>query len=241
LPFTNPLGYKEYKATYLEFAGTNGGTLTVTIGLGQGDGPPLEKYEVIDTGQMTLTNILAGRNIEYLPASGFNPLNISNANVSIGMNPGESITLSATIQVDSGGSLSLGENVSFSVTNTIFRIMGSTFNLFANSAPLSINLVNSTALVGSAGLTYGIVSIVSSAVVWVSNSNITTLTMKLGATLDLSQDFRPMTITNCTMEADTCQINDLQNRLTMTNPFAMTNESNAGPFIYGPSRGCRLT
>lgn len=239
LPFVNPAGYQEYRPTYFAFSGSNGGQLLVTIGVGPGEGPTLEKYQIANTGQITNAVVLAGQQVEIIPGGLTNSLNVHNASVSVCMNPGESTTITSGVKVDSGGTLDIGPDVI--LTGAAVIANQGTLNLYSSTTPATIVGTDSVINVYSSGVNYTSFVVSGSTVTWLANSAITQMTMRAGSTLDLSQDWRPITIISGIVEADSCQINDPLNRMTMTNPFQMVNPSNSGPFIFGAGKNLKLT
>jgi hypothetical protein len=240
LPFNNVLGYPEWRVTYLQFAGANGGPLTVNIGFGSGSGPSLERYQTFDTGENLTVTVLAATFVELLPAAASNVINVHNAKVSIGMNSGETVTLHSSVNVDSGGTLNIGAGVT--LTGIMLTVNTGSLGLYANSSPSQVLGTQATITVGSVGQTYTNFSALSgSSVSWLSNSGITNLTLRSNTTFDKSQDWRAITISNSTIEADTCQIIDPLNTITFTNSTNMVNPSNSGPFIYGAGKTCKIT
>jgi hypothetical protein len=240
LPFNNPLGYPEWRVTYFQFSGASAGTLTVNIGVGTGSGPSLERYQTFDTGENLTVTVLNASAVELLPASTTNVINVHNATVSIAMNAGETVTLHSGVNVDSGGTLNLGAGVT--ITGIMLTVNTGTLGLYANTSPSQILCTQAVVTVGSVGQTYTNFSAVTgSSVTWLSNSNITNLTIRSNTTFDKSQDWRAITISNSTIEADTCQIIDPLNTITFTNATNMVNPSNSGPFIYGAGKTCKIT
>jgi hypothetical protein len=186
LPFTNPAGYQEYRATYLQFGGTNGGQINVLLGVGAGSGPSLERWQINNTGQVTNVVIQNAQNVELIPNGNTNTLDIHNATVSVAMNPGESSIISSGINLDSGGTLNIGANVT--LTGSAIVVNNGTLNLFANTAPATLTITSGTLVVGSSGISYPSIVASGSNISWPSNSPITNLTLRAGSTLDLSHD-----------------------------------------------------
>ena len=241
LPENNPNGYYEYRPTYFQFIGS-AGTFTMQLGIGQiGTGPTLEKYD--NLAQQTNVVVLASGaaqqdfNIYWKGSNASNVLSIvGGVSVAIGMLPAETATL-ASATVD-GGALSLGSGVTFSGTLTV---NGGTSTVLC--APATLSLLNGAIVnVEGLALTYATVTARSgSRLNWLANGTITTLTLTVGAILDKSADVRAMTITNSTIDGDTCQVLDPFNAITWTNATTINNQVFTGPFTFATGRSVKIT
>ena len=240
LPENNPLGYIEYRPTYFQFKGPNGGNLVMTLGEMTGSGPSRERYDLQDQ-QYTCTVLASGSAadnyaVRIKGSSSSSIVNVLNTSVGVAMLPGETASLASAV-VDGGGTLALGSGVTIAGAVTGY---GST--IFLGCAPGSVACYNSTRLtVGSTGLTYAsILADNGSSVSYISNSTVTTLTLSRGSTFDRSGDVRAMTITNSTIDAD-CQVNDPNNTITYANATSVNGQVSSGPFVFTGTRTVKIT
>jgi trimeric autotransporter adhesin len=241
LPEINPAGYQEYRPTYFQFAGS-ASPIAVNLGVGlTGGGPSRERYNV-GTSQVILNVLAAGGaaddySVRFLGTNASNVLNVQNVSVGVAMLPGEVATV-ASATVDGGGSLSLGVGTTFSGKLTANN---GTSTLFCASATLDA-FNGSQVTVQSTGLTYTtVLASNGSTLTWTSNSTITALTLTTGAVLDKSSDVRPMTITNATIDGDTCQVLDPNSAITWSNPATVKNQVSSGPFTFAGPRTVQIT
>jgi hypothetical protein len=238
----NAAGYYEYRPTYFKFTGPPAGTLKATLGAGQiGGGPSRERYDV--GAQRTDWTVLASGSaqddfaIRILDTNANSTLTVVGTSVGVAMLPAEVSTI-ASATVDGGGSLSLGSGVTFSGALTI---NGGAVETYV--APASIVMTNgSTLTVEAAALTFASITAESgSRITWLSDSTITTLSLKTGSILDKSNDVRAMTITNSTIEGDTCQVLDPQSKITWTNATTVNGAVTTGPFTFTGARTVKIT
>jgi hypothetical protein len=252
LPLQNPNGYFEYRVTDLQFYPQPGGAssssgspstpLAWTLGVGQvGSGPTRERYNV-GSQQVNLTVIAAGSpsdaySVHFLGANPSNTLTVGGGvSVGVAMTVGQTAAL-ASATVANGGSLSLGAGVTFSGQLTV----DSAAAIVTCAVPTTLAQSSSSVTVQSTGLTYNSVTAKgSSRVTWLSNSNIGTLNLQTGSAFDKSKDTRPITITNSAFDGDTTQILDPWGAVTYTNPTAVANAVNSGPFVYPPGKSVKI-
>lgn len=250
LPENNPNGYTEWRATYFKFNGPQGsvpsGGLQMVLGFnsGSGSGPSRERYN-LQSSQVTMTVLAAGSpadeyGIRFLGVHTANALKILGAaSVGVAMFPGEISSLS-TSTVGNGATIGVGEGVTWTA--------GSTLNLFGslgilNAAPATLVLENGAqATITEDGLTWTTVTARGgSTLSFIAGGTITTLTMETSASLDKSQDARALTITNSTIDGDTCLFNDPLNSITFTNSTSIKQQVSSGPFRFTGLRTIKLT
>lgn len=75
---------------------------------------------------------------------------------------------------------------------------------------------------------------------WLCGGIITSLTMTQGCYLDKAQDARSLTITNHTIDGDTCFINDPLNAITYTNPGSVKQSVTQGPYRFTGTKTVRV-
>lgn len=248
LPDFNPGGYTEWRATYFKFVGPAGsvpaGGLLMTLGFGAGTGPSRERYNV-GSQQVTLTILAAGPAVDEY---GVRFLGVHTANtfkvlggVSLGVAtfPGEISTLSSSLVAD-GASVGIGAGVTWTLASTLSVNGGSAV---VNSAPTSLELSNGArATIATDQLTwFGISAQGGSAVTFLAGGTITGLTLTTSSSLDKSQDGRALTITNSTIDGDTCVINDPLNAITFTNATSVKQAVGSGPFLFTGTRTVKVT
>lgn len=268
LPEANPNGYVEYRPTYLKLSGPQNGTLLLSLGVGQsGSGPGRERYDV--GGQATKVTVLNGGSaldevaIRFLGTNAGNTLTLVNTSVGVAMLPGEVASLSSAA-VDGAGFLELGpgcactsltltgaQAVCMTAVSSIVCQQGST--LTVNTAPGQTPAVGG-GLVGpgsssSAGGTPSPTTLVvgtllarsGSSVSWLTDANVTSLTVQTGSTFDASGDLRPFQVVNLTIQPDTCLFNDPNNRATIVNPVVFDGVVQSGPLQFGAGRTWKVT
>lgn len=254
LPENNPSGYVEYRPTYLSFttsssssASSSPSTSLITAIIGQGNvgsGPTRERYN-FGAHQVAWTVRAAGSpqddySVRILGTNALTTLNIVSVSVGIGMLPGESAQL-ATAVVDGGGSLDLGPNVTVAGAAGL-TLYGAAANLFCSVPNLSMQQ-GATVTVMSTGVTYPLITcITGSSIVWNSDSGITTISVLNGSSVDFSQDVRPVSVQTVTIDGDTCQWNDPNNRtVPIQNAVVIGQRVLAGPFIFGSGRSFKIS
>ena len=250
LPENNPGGYTEWRATYFRFVGPQGsvpaGGLAMVLGYdsGSGGGPSRERYDV-GSQPVTLTILAAGSPIDEY---GVRFLGVHTANtfvllggVSLGiaMQSGEVANLSSC-SMDGNSVLGIGTGVTWTAASTLTMYGGSAF---LNAAPATLAMNNGAqVVVATTGLTWATITARgSSSMVWLAGGTITTLTMEAGSSLDKSGDGRGLTITNSTIDGDSCLIDDLLNSITFTNATSVKQQVSSGPFRFTGTRTVKVT
>ncbi len=242
LPENNPNGYYEYRPTYFQFTGSGGGTaMQVLLGQGAGGGPGRERYDV-QTQKTTVTVLASGGAqdafaIRILGTNAANVLAVQGSSVGVAMITGEVSTI-ASATVDGGGTLGLGPGVTFSGALNVNQGICTTY-----VAPATCVVNNGAQLAQrGTGLTFAsLIARQSSRVTWLAGGTITALTLGTGTIFDKSQDLTALTITNSTIDGDSCQILDPINTITFTNATVVNNNTSTGPFVFGPGRTLKLT
>lgn len=241
LPDYNPAGYYEYRATRLILNGPDASTFPVTLGLGtSGGGPSRERYSFTD--QDCTIRILAGGGggetgyaVDLIGTASTNLLYVTNTSLIVAGGPAETSAFT-TFTADGGANVSLGAGVTVSGTLTLD---GASAFLALAAAPTTLKVINgATATVESAStFTFATVTLTGgSSLNWWSSATITTLAMKVSSTFSKTNDLNLMTITNCSIDGDTCQIQDPNNTITFTNPITVNNTVQNGPFVFGSGR-----
>jgi hypothetical protein len=248
LPDFNPAGYVEWRATHFKFVGPTGsvpsGGLAMLLGYnsGSGSGPARENY---DTGsaKVTLTVLATGSaadeyTVRHLGQHTANTFKLISGSLAIAMRPGEKANL-ASCEAD-GGTLGIGPNVTWTAASTL-TLNGATATL--NAAPATLTMANGAqATIGTDSLTWTTVTAQSGcSLTWLAGGTITTLTLATGSTLDKSQDGRALTVTNSTMDGDTCSINDPLNAITFTNATSVKQQVSSGPVRFTGTRTLKVT
>ena len=248
LPENNPNGYKEWRATYFKFSGPSGsvpsGGLVMILGQGQtGSGPSRERYDA-GSQPVTLTILAAGPptdeyGVRFLGVHTANTFKLlGNVSLGIAMLPGE-ITNLASCSVDGNARLGIGAGVTWTAASTLTILSG---EVALSSAPATLTISNGArVIVQKDELTWATVTAQGgSTMTWLAGGTITTLTMTTGSTLDKSQDLRSLTITNATIDGDTCIVDDPLNAIVWTNGATVKQRVNSGPFRFTGSRTVRV-
>ena len=139
LPENNPLGYVEYKPTYLQLA-SNVTNFPLILGAGAGNGPTRERYDM-QSYRYTGTIIASGSPadayaIRLLGSHGLNAITVQGTSVGVCMLPTEVTPYGATLNlatVANGGTLDCGAGCAFSGTagGGTLTIQGGSTTLFA--------------------------------------------------------------------------------------------------------------
>jgi len=249
LPENNPGGYAEWRATYFKFSGPQGsvpaGGLVMILGQGStGGGPSRERYNV-GSQPTTLTILAAGRaaddyGVRFLGVALANTFKLlGNVSLGIAMLPGEVANLSSST-LDGNASLGIGAGVTWTAASTLTMYGGSAV---LNAAPATLS-INSGARVSitTDALTWATITAQGgSTMTWFAGGTITSLTMTTGSTLDKSQDLRTLTITNSTIDGDTCSVNDPLNAIAWTNATSVKQQVVSGPFRFTGTRTVKVT
>ena len=248
LPDINADGYAEWRATRFRILGPAGsvpaGGLAMVLGadvdgLG-GSGPLLERYD-LQSSQFTLTavNSSAGA-VDIIGQHTANTFTaMPGSSVSVASNSGTKANLSSS-SVETGASATIGSNVTWTAASTLTVNGGSavvnaapTTIAASNGARLTFNtdLLTYTTITGQGGCTFD----------FNAGGTITTYTVTTGCTLDKTTDARALTITNSTIDGDTCSFNDPLNAITFTNATSVKQAVTSGPFQFTGTRTVKVT
>ena len=139
-----------------------------------------------------------------------------------------------------GGSLGIGGGVVWTSGATLTMQGGAAI---LNAAPNTLTLNNgAAATIATDALTWvAITAQGGSALTWLAGGIVTTLTMTTSASLDKSQDARALTVTNSTIDGDTCTVNDPLNAITWTNATTVKQQVSSGPFLFTGPRTVKVT
>ena len=247
LPENNPGGYTEWRATYFKFVGPQGsvpsGGLVMVLGYGEtGSGPSRERYDV--GSQPTTLNILAAGSaaddygVRFLGQHTANTFTLlGGVSLAIAMLPGEIAKLSSSTVGD--GRLGIGAGVVWTAASTLTMLGGSTV---INAAPATITASNGAQItIATDSLTWATITMQGGCnLTMLAGGTITTLTMTVGCTCDKSQDARALTITNSTIDGDTCQFIDPLNTITWTNATSVKQQVATGPFQFTGTRTVKV-
>lgn len=249
LPENNPGGYAEWRATYFKFVGPQGsvpaGGLQMVLGYesGSGTGPTRERYDV-GSQQVTLTILSAGSSsdeygVRFLGVHTANTFRVIGASLGVAMLPGEKATL-ASSEAAEGAFVGIGEDVTWTSGSTLTLNNASAI---LSSAPSTLALTNgASADIAVTDLTWATITAQGgSRLRWIAGGTITNLTLATGSTFDKSSDSRGLTITNSTIDGDTCQVIDPLNAITFTNPTSVRERVVSGPFVFTGTRTVRVT
>jgi hypothetical protein len=244
LPDANLGGYQEWRATRFKFNGPQGsvpaGGLAMVCGQDPdgsgGGGPAFERYD-LQSSQWALTVVdgsvdIVGQHTQ----STFSVL--SGASLAVAEQPGTKANVSGSSV--SGGSLVVGAGVTWTGGSTL-TVNGGTAVL--NAAPSTLTMLNgANVTVAADALTWTTVSAQSNCrMTWLAGGTVTTLTLATGSVLDKSQDARALTITNSTLDGDTCQILDPLNAITFTNATSVKQAVQSGPLQFTGTRTMKVT
>ena len=249
LPENNPLGYAEWRATYFKFVGPQGSTpaggLVMVLGQGSaGSGPSRERYDV-GSQKATLNILAAGQaadeyGVRFLGVHTDNVFTVlGGVSLGIAMVNGEISTLSSST-VDGDSTVGLGIGLTWTAGSTLTMYGGSAI---LHAAPATLALNNGARVVVARDvLTWvTITARGGSGMTWLAGGTITTLTMETGAVLDKSLDLRALTITNSTIDGDTCSFVDPLNTITFTNATSVKQQVTSGPFQFTGTRTVKVT
>lgn len=249
LPENNPGGYNEWRATYFKFSGPQGsvpaGGLVMILGQGDvGSGPTRERYDV-GSQPTTLQILAAGQatdeyGVRFLGVHTANTFKLlGGTSLGVAMLAGETANLSSS-SVDGSAKVGIGAGVTWTAASTLTMLSGSAV---LNAAPATITMSNGAqATVTKDELTWTTITMQGgSSMTWLAGGTITTLTMTTGSTLDKSLDLRALTITNSTIDGDTCLVNDPLNAITWTNATSVKERVISGPFRFTGTRTVKVT
>lgn len=249
LPENNPNGYTEWRATYFWFIGPQGsvpsGGLQMVLGQGQtGSGPTRERYN-LQSSQVTLTVLAAGNadddyGVRFLGVHTANTFTLlGGVSLGIGMLAGETSKLSSST-VDGNATLGIGDGVTWTAASTLTMYGG---QAVLSAAPATLALANGAQVtILKDLLTWATINAQGgSLLTWLAGGTITTLTMTTGSVLDKSNDLRLLTITNSTIDGDTCAFNDPLNAIVWTNATTVKQQVVGGAFRFTGSRTVKVT
>ncbi len=248
LPENNPGGYSEWRATYFKFVGPQGsvpaGGLVMTLGVGDGSGPSRERYDV-GSQRVTLNILAAGSaadtyGVRFLGVHTLNTFTLlGGVSLGIAMLPGEKANLASSM-VDGGADLGIGVQVTWTAASTLTLNGGSAV---LNAAPAAIVASNGAQLTFATDeLTWTAITVQGGCnLLWLAGGIITTYIATTGCILDKSQDVRSLTITNSTIDGDSCQFIDSLNAITYTNATSVKQQVSSGPFTFTGTRTVKVT
>ena len=253
LPENNPLGYVEFRPTYLQLASSVNQSIAafqLLLGAGTtGNGPTRERYDMQSyrTNLVVLASGSAADQyaIRFLGSHGQNTVTLVGTSVGICMLPTEAAAGTATISqatVDGGGTLDMGTGCAFSGTaggGTITITGGSSTMFNTPSAIVAKN--DATITLAAVNGTYSSITATNSCSLTIlAAMTISVITLAKGCTLDASNSLGAVTITTSTLDGDTCQVNDPNNVITWTNATTVLAQVTDGPFIFTGSRTVRI-
>ncbi len=254
LPENNPNGYVEWRATYYKMSGPQGSTpaggMQVVLGFnsGSGGGPSRERYD-FGSQKVTVAALAAGSpadeyGVRILGVHTDNAIEaLGGVSIGVAVLPGETSKLNS-VTVAGGASVTCGAGVTWTTSilgaaslMTVYD--GSTI---LNAAPATLTLANGAqATVATDLLTWTTVTAQGGAsITFLAGGTITNLTLTTGASLDKSRDGRALTITNSTMDGDTCSINDPLNAITFTNATSVKQQVTSGPIRFTGTRTVKV-
>jgi hypothetical protein len=243
LPENNPLGYMEWRATYFKFAG-NASPIQVVLGLATtGSGPQRERYN-FGSQQVAVTVLGMGSplddfGVRLLGTNTGNAMNILAGSVGVAVLPGDTSNV-GNVTLDGNATLAFGPGVTWTAATTLTTNGG---RVTLNTAPPTITAANGTTFTfGTTGLTYATVTAQGGCRLnFLAGGTITTLTLQTSTILDKSSDSRGLTITNSTIDGDSCQVIDPLNAITWTNATTVKGQVRSGPFQFTGSRTVKVT
>lgn len=213
LPVLNPLGYVEYRDTYLRISAT-----TILVGNGVGSGSGRIK---LDTGtnacSLGVSHTAAGESgqpaLYWKGAHASNQVTVIKGSVAIAHFAGETATLPTLLvgQADSPATdaiVLVGAGVTLTTVTQTNGVLTSQSNI-----PTLNQHGGECGLIGAAAVTAA--NIYAGATRSYSTGTITTLTIA-GGTMDFSRDLRPRTVTNCVLHGGST-LNDPGKTVTWTN------------------------
>jgi hypothetical protein len=245
----NPNGYTEWRAQYFKFIGPPGsapaGGLPIILGKAAvGNGPAHEFYDA-QSQQVNLTALASGNpddeyGIRFLGVHTNNSFTaLGGVSLGIAMQAGEIATLSTSV-VDGGATVGIGPGVTWTAASTLSAYGGT---LVLNAAPATLVLTNGAkASVLTDQLTWATITMQAGCTItWLAGGTITTFTMSVGCDLDKSGDSRTLTITNSTIDGDTCRFLDPLNAIVFTNATTVKQRVQQGPFQFTGTRTVKVT
>lgn len=248
LPENNPNGYTEWRATYFKFSGPTGsvpaGGLTMILGTGtEGNGPGRERYD-LGSSPYTLTILAAGQpldeySVRILGVHTANTFTTLGVSLGVAMLPGEKANLVSS-SVDGGATVGIGPEVTWTAASTLTVNGGGALLL---SAPATVAASNGASLTFfKDGLTWAAITAQGGCSLDVRCGGIiTALTLATGSFLDKANNFKVLTITDHTMDGDSCFINDPLNSITFTNAGTVRESVQQGPYRFTGPKTVKVT
>ncbi len=254
LPDANPNGYTEWRATYFAFSGPAGsapaGGLAMVLGYspGSGGGPSRERYS-LGSSRYTCRAIAAGGaadayGVRLLGYHTDNAVYAENGvSVGVAMGPGETSTLNLAA-ADGGATVAVGAGATWAtnIFGTAATVTANAANLLLNAAPPTLAMSNGAqATFATDGLVWPSITVQGGCnLTWLAGGTVTALTMSVGCVLDKSGDNRALTITNHTIDGDSCVISDPLNAITFTNAGTVKQAVTSGPYVFTGTRTVRI-
>lgn len=245
LPENNPAGYIEYRPTYFQFSGS-AGSLPITLGQGAGTGPARERYNT-GTKRTNLNVIASGPAadayaIRFLGTHANNTIKVENTSVGVAMLPAEVSTIDIAT-VGTGGRLDVGANVTFSGTGGggTLTITGGTSTLYCAPATLVARNSATVTLAGASAVYSSVSAINGVRLSLLAAMTITALTLQKSSNMNNSNNLGAVTITNATIDGDTCQVTDPNNGITWSNPATINGQVSTGVITFTGSRTMQIT
>lgn len=248
LPEINDGGYIEWRPTYWWFSGPTGsvpaGGLAMVLGLGTGKGPGRERYN-LQSSPYTLTCLASGQAIDAYAirilgvATGNTFTALGGVSLGIATSGGEISNLTSST-VDGGATVEIGSGVTWTAASTLTTFGGT---VVFGSAPATIAGNSGTQFTfTTTGLTWATITLQGNCTMnWLCGGIITTLTMSVGCSLDKSGDARALTITNHTVDGDSCFFNDPLNAITYTNAGTVKQQVEQGVYRFTGPRTVKVT
>lgn len=252
LPENNPLGYVEYRPTYL-LLGSNInpaiGGLPIILGPGIGSGPTRERYNVQNyRATVTITNAGSPQDqyaIRFLGTHGQNSISVIGTSVGICMLPTEISPNGANLNlasVDGGGQLDCGIGCAFSGTagGGTITITGGSVTLFCTPNVVARN--NAVVALSAPSGVYSSVSAINGVqVALMCAMTITSLTVQKSSNVDASNNLGAITVTTSAIDGDSCQILDPNNTMTFSNAMQVAGQVTSGVITFTGPRSVKLT
>lgn len=249
LPENNPNGYKEWRATDFTFIGPAGsvpsGGLVMVLGQGDvGSGPSRERYNTLSQ-KTTLMVLASGQAVDEYGVRwrGVHTENsfkvLGGVSLGIAMLEGEAASLSSST-VDGDSDIGIGAGVTWTAGSTL-TMYGASATMYAAPATLAMNN-GAQVTIAEDELTWAsITARGGSQMIWLAGGVITALVLETNSSIDKGQDLRPLTVTNSTIDGDTCFINDPNNTITWTNAASVKQQVLSGPFRFTGTRTVKVT
>ena len=148
-----------------------------------------------------------------------------------------------TATVDGGGTLDCGQGCAFSGTGGggTLTLTGGTSTLFNNPNIVARNNAVLT-LAPPATVTYSTITANNGVQITLTTAcTISSLVLQKSSTLDNSGNLGAVTITTSSMDGDTCQILDPNNKITFGNPITVSGQVTSGPVVFTGARTLQVT